>query len=122
MTKVTRYSLRNSRALSIESSHLGAAAVDHLEHLLAGNVLVLAARPEVLAIAVAVLHGELEGVNDCEGGGQVEAGGPSFGIVQEQGLRLGERLLGELGQFDAVLLCLGGCLGCLGLGSSAVHV
>ena len=101
--------------LSIESSHIGAAAVDHLEHLVEGNVLVLAAPPEVLAKAVDVLHGELEGVNDCEGGGQVEAGGPSFGIVQEQGLRLEERLLGELGQFDAVLLCLGGCLGCLGL-------
>ena len=69
--------------LSIESSHLGATAVDHLEHLLADNVLVLAARPEVLAKAVDVLHGELEGVNDCEGGGQVEAGGPSFGLVQE---------------------------------------
>ena len=45
----------------------------------------------------------------------VEAVGLSFGIVQEQGLRLEERLRGELGQFDAVLQCLGGSLGCLGL-------
>ena len=74
------------------------------------------APPEVLAKAVDVLHGELEGVNDCEGFGHVEAGGLSFDIPQEQRLPVEERLLGELGQFDAVLEFLGGCLhGCLGL-------
>jgi len=103
------------RCLPVESSHLWAAAVDYREQLLAVDVILVVALPELLAKAVDVPHGELEGVDDCEGGGHVEAGGPSSGIVQEQRLRLEVRLLGELGQLDAVLQCLGGCLRCLGL-------
>ena len=56
-------------------------------------------------------------MDDCEGFGHVEAGGLSFVIVDEQRVRLEERLLGELGKLGAPKLhCLGGCLGgCLGL-------
>ena len=49
------------RCLPVESSHLGAAAVDHHEQLVAVDLVLVGGRPDLLAKVEEVAHGELEG-------------------------------------------------------------
>ena len=91
----------------VESSRFGVAAVDHAEHMLAWIIIIIiASRVELHAETEDILHGELEGGNEFKGGRLVEAGLPRF-VLQDQWLRLEERLLVEVGQVGALKLCLG---------------
>ena len=69
-------------------------------------IIIIASRVELQAETEDILHGELEGGNEFKGGRLVEAGLPRF-VLQDQWLRLEERLLVEVGQVGALKLCLG---------------
>ena len=69
-------------------------------------ILIIATRVELHAETEDIHHGELEGGDEGEGGRHVEAGRSRF-VLQDQWLRLEERLLVEVGQLGSLKLCLG---------------